>query len=386
MSRFLEKWLIDLKSEQDPSGALPMTVPMAGDSWKKRATGCWGDSCVLVPWAEYLARGDEELLRKMYPVMKSFLKEAERRAAIASVGRHRRIWSLPFQFGDWCAPDEDFMRWILKGKWVATAYFANSCHIFSRIANLLGNEEDEKYYHSLYEEISDAYMSLLCHKDGRLRKEFQTAYVLPLYFAMAHDSKKEVMAQRLAELVIKAGYHPRTGFPGTPYLLFALADNGKEDIAFRTLLDEGCPGWLYSVKAGATTIWERWDALRTDGTVNVGEHGDDGGMVSFNHYANGAVGDFLYRRIAGIEPVSGGYRTFRIKPLINQNLTSARASVETPYGRAGCDWQIKDGQFEIKAEVPVSAVCTLVLPSGRSEILGSGTYTFTETLTQEEQA
>ncbi len=385
LSRFLEKWLKDLGSEQLESGALPMTVPKAGDTWKERATGCWGDACVLVPYAEYMARGDLELLRKQYPVMVKFLKEAERRASIASVGKHRRIWSLPFQFGDWCAPDEDFMRWILKGKWVATAYFANSCNIVSRIAELLGHKEDADYYQNLYHEISDAYMSLLCKKDGTLKKEFQTAYVLPLYFAMAQGTQKQRMAERLAELVKEAGYHPRTGFPGTPYLLFALADNGQEETAFRTLLDEGCPGWLYSVKAGATTIWERWDALRPDGSVNTGEHGEDGGMVSFNHYANGAAGDFLYRRIAGMEPASGGWKTFKVKPMITGSITHACAELNTPYGKAASRWKIHEGMFEIEVEVPVSAECTLTMPSGETRILESGTWRFSEPFRNEER-
>ena len=378
MSRFLEKWLRDLASEQTESGALPMTCPKAEDNWKKRATGCWGDSCVLVPWAEYLARGDVELLRRTYPMMKKFLGECERRAGLLSLGKNKRIWSLPFQFGDWCAPDEDFMRWVLKGKWVATAYFANSCRIVAQIAEILGEAEDRAYYQGLYEEISDAYLCLLCRKDGRLKKEFQTAYVLPLAFGLAHGAKERTMAKRLAEMVRNADFSPRTGFPGTPYLLFALADHGEEDTAFRTLLSERCPGWLYAVKAGATTIWERWDALRPDGTVNTGEHGGDGGMVSFNHYANGAVGDFLYRRIAGLEATEGGYRRFTVKPLIGGGLTHAEVEVKTPYGTIRAAWRIEGGEYVQELTVPVSTACTLTLPSGKTELYASGTYTIRE--------
>ena len=378
MSRFLEKWLRDLNSEQAENGALPMTCPKAEDNWKKRATGCWGDACVLVPWAEYLARGDKELLRRCYPMMKSFLGECERRAGLLSFGKHKRIWSLPFQFGDWCAPGEDFMRWILKGKWVATAYFANSCRIVSEIAGILGETTDSEYYKNLHEEISEAYTSLLCKKNGELKKEFQTAYVLPLAFEIAHGEKERNMARRLKELVEKAGWSPRTGFPGTPYLLFALADHGEKEAAFRTLMSESCPGWLYAVNAGATTIWERWDALKPDGTVNVGEHGGDGGMVSFNHYANGAVGDYLYRRIAGLEAISGGYRTFRIAPVPGGGITHAEASVESPYGLIHTAWRIEDGQFVQDVHVPVSTECTVILPGGKTQFLQSGTYTLTE--------
>ncbi len=375
MSRFLEKWLRDLASEQEPDGALPMTCPKAEDEWKKRAVGCWGDACVMVPWAVYLARGDEEVLRRFYPMMKKYLGECERRASLFSVGKHKRIWSLPFQFGDWCAPDEDFMQWVLKGKWVATAYFANSCHIVSRIAEILSKPADKDYYYHLYEEISDAYTSLLCDRNGRLKKEFQTAYVLPLAFAMVHGSQEKVMAQRLSEMVRDAGWSPRTGFPGTPYLLFALADHGMQDAAFRTLLSESCPGWLYAVKAGATTIWERWDALRPDGTVNTGAKHGDAGMVSFNHYANGAVGDFFYRRIAGLEATEGGYRRFTVKPVIGGGLTHAEAETETAYGTVRAAWRIENGEFIQEVTVPVSTECTVILPGGEQHTLRSGTYT-----------
>ncbi len=378
MSRFLEKWLRDLASEQDESGSLPMTCPKAEDNWKKRATGCWGDACVLVPWAEYLARGDEELLRSCYPMMKRFLGECERRAGLLSLGKHRRIWSLPFQFGDWCAPDGDFMDWVLKGKWVATAYFANSCRIVSKIAEILGETADSEYYLKLYREISDAYMSILCRKDGRLKKEFQTAYVLPLAFELARGRQERTMAERLREMVVKSDWSPRTGFPGTPYLLFALADHGEKDAAFRTLMSESCPGWLYAVNAGATTIWERWDALREDGTVNTGEHGGDGGMVSFNHYANGAVGDFLYRRIAGLEAEEGGYRRFRVAPMVGGGITRAEAEVKTPYGMIRAAWRIEDGEFVQEIMVPVSTECTVTLPGGSNRVLQSGTYTLKE--------
>ncbi len=355
-----------------------MTVPRAGDSWKIRATGCWGDACVLVPWAEYLARGDVELLRRQYPTMKAFLGAAERRASVFSVGKHRRIWSLPFQFGDWCAPDEDFMRWILKGPWVATAYFANSCRVVSEIAEILGERADAEKYQKLYEEVSDAYLSVFCKKSGELKKEFHTAYVLPLHFGMARGEQRTVMAQRLQTLVAEAGYHPRTGFPGTPYLLFALADSGQRDTAFRTLLDEGCPGWLYAVQAGATTIWERWDALQPDGTVNLGENGQDGGMVSFNHYANGAVGDFLYRRIAGLEPTSGGYRTFRVAPMVGGGITSAEVRYLSPYGEICAEWRIEGDQFTLEVTVPVSTACTVSMPSGGTTVLQSGSDKFCE--------
>jgi alpha-L-rhamnosidase len=384
LSRFLDKWLKDMRAEQGRGGGIPMVVPRGGDTWPVMATSAWGDSCVLVPWAEYLARGNKQLLEQQYPTIKKFLKAAKWWASFLSVTPNGRyIWRFPFHFGDWCAPGENIRQWLKKGKWVGTAYFANSCGLAARIADVLGYEEDARYYRRLRERIVKAYRKVFTDGKGRLKQEFQTGYVLPLYFGMTEGEERERMADHLARLVREADYHLTTGFTGTPYLLFALSDHGHVDIAYRLLLQDSCPSWLYEVKAGGTTIWERWDALRPDGTVNISdltgnksEEESGGGMVSFNHYAYGAVGDWLYRRIAGIEPTSGGYRTFRIAPLLGGDLTSARGSIQTPYGQIVSDWQIADNQFTICIHVPVSTVCTLVMPDGEERILESGKYAF----------
>ena len=384
MSRFFDKWLLDMRSEQSRGGGLPMVIPRAGDSWPAMTTACWGDSCVLVPWAEYLARGSKSLLRKQYPTIKCFLKSVKRWSGLFSLTPNsRHIWRFPFQFGDWCAPDETVRQWMAKGKWVATAYFANSCNITAQIAEILGETEDAAYYRKLRDKIIRAYREVFTDGAGTLKKEFQTAYVLPLHFAMtaANNTENKTMADNLVRLVREAGNHLTTGFTGTPYLLFALSDNGHPDVAFDLLLQETCPSWLYEVRAGGTTVWERWDALRPDGTVNVGdlsggksEEESSGGMVSFNHYANGAVGDWLYRRIAGIEAISGGYRSFRIKPLIGGGITSARGEVNCPYGRIVSDWRLEGGEFLIDVEVPVSCECLLTLPDGCESRLLSGSH------------
>lgn len=188
------------------------------------------------------------------------------------------------------------------------------------------------------------------------------------------------MVDNLVRLIADAGGHLATGFPGTPYILFALSDHGRVDEAFDLLLQRGMPSWLYMVESGGTTIWERWDALRPDGTVNIAdlgsgqEEGGNGGMVSFNHYAAGAVGDWMYRRIAGIEPTSGGYRTFRVAPVIGGGLTSASGSVLTPYGRASSSWERRGDRFTLTVEVPVSTTATVALPDGTVVELESGTH------------
>ena len=193
---------------------------------------------------------------------------------------------------------------------------------------------------------------------------------------MTDGSETAAMAENLVRLIAENDNCLQTGFPGTPYILFALADNGHADKAYELLLQEKCPSWLYEVKAGGTTIWERWDALRPDGTVNTGKDDDeDGGMVSFNHYAYGAVGDFLYRRVAGLEATSGGFRTFRAAPVPGGGLTAAQAFVGTPFGKAGCSWTHENGVFSMTVRVPVGTICEAVLPDGTAKTLESGTYT-----------
>lgn len=381
-SRFLDKWLRDLSAEQGRGGGIPMVVPRAGDRWPTLATACWGDSCVLVPWAEYLARGDLALLRRQYPTMKRFLRAAKRWAGLFSIRPSRRlIWRFPFHFGDWAAPEGGAKDWIAKGRWIATAYFANSCGLMARIASLLGEPRDAAYYAQLQRRIIRSYRQVFTDGEGRLKKEFQTGYVLPLHFGMTEGAESEAMATNLVRLIDDNGGHLATGFPGTPYLLFALSDNGRLDEAYELLLQTDCPSWLYMVAAGGTTVWERWDALRPDGTVNTSEltgSGSDeesgGGMVSFNHYAAGAVGDWLYRRVVGIEAVEGGYKEFVVAPRPGGGLTAAAGSVVTPYGRASSSWQIEGPTFTLDIEVPVSTSCTVELPDGQRRRFSSGTH------------
>lgn len=380
MGRFLRKWLRDVKAEQGRGGGIPMVVPRAGNPFPVMATAAWGDVCILAPWAEYRARGDLALLREQYPTMKRFLKAARWWAGLFSVRPDRRlVWRFPFHFGDWTAPDTDVKGWLRRGRWVATAYFAQSCGIVAQIAELLGEHEDARRYRELRERVVRAYRNVFTDGAGTLREEFQTAYVLPLAFGMTEGAETEQMADNLVRLIRNNDGHLATGFTGTPFLLFALSESGRVDEAYELLLQESCPSWLYMVESGGTTIWERWDALRPDGTVNItdlqtGE--ETGGMVSFNHYAAGAVGDWLYRRVAGIEPVEGGYRRFRVAPLPGGGLTSAEGAVRTPFGRASSSWTIDGDRFTLRVEVPVSTVCEVELPDGTTREVASGVHEF----------
>lgn len=382
MSRFLDKWLLDVKAEQLPGGGIPNTVPVQGYGFPATmpamAIDWWGDACVLVPWAEYQARGDIELLRKLYPTMKKYVKACKFWAGLLSCGKNKYIWSTPsvLHFGDWVAPDVPQMsQWQARSKWTATASLCNTSAVTAKVAELLGKGDEAAYYRDLSAKVADAYCSVFTDGKGKLLNEFQTAYVLPLQFHMfATDAEQKAAADNLVRLVEKSNYCIGTGFPGTPYILFALADNGHADVAYRMLLNTKCPSWLYEVKAGATTIWERWDGLDENGVCPIGDDGTDT-MISYNHYASGAVGDFLYRRVAGIEPVEAGYRTFRIRPIPGGGLTWARGSVVTPYGEIVSDWKLEDGRFTISIQVPVGTACQLVLPDGSSQTYGNGRYT-----------
>lgn len=371
MSKFLDKWLYDVRLEQGKGGGIPLVVPKQGISAPTVATACWGDSCIIVPYAEYLARGNIELLKKQYPTMKKFLKAVKFWSGFLSVGKNnRRIWKWLFQFGDWCAPEGGVMDWMKKGKWTATAYYANSCAIMSNVAKLLGYDKDARYYENLRGEICTAYIKKFTDGSGKLKKEFQTGYVLPLYFNMADGQAKQNMAHNLNCLVAENGYRLSTGFTGTPYLLFALADNGYADTAYKVLMQQERPSWLYCVKQGATTTWEEWSIDPTR----------EGNIPSYNHYAYGAVGDFLYRRVLGLEAKEGGYKSFMVKPVLGGGLTYAKGGTMTPYGEINVDWRKSGGQFNITVQVPVSTKCKLVMPSGKEYTLTSGQHSLKEKL------
>ena len=203
--------------------------------------------------------------------------------------------------------------------------------------------------------------------------------MLPLQFGMFRNETEPKAAKNLAALVERANYCIGTGFPGTPYILFALADHGYADEAYKMLLNTKCPSWLYEVKQGATTIWERWDGLDENGVCPIGNDGTDA-MISYNHYASGAVGDFLYRRVAGLEPTEPGYKRFAVRPLLGGDLTSASADVQTPYGKAAVAWTLEEGLFTLTVTVPIGCECVATFPNGRVATLQSGTHTLKEQL------
>lgn len=375
LSRFLDKWLADVRAEQTASGGIPFVVPNAKGLGPSVPTACWGDSCILVSWAEYQARGDRNLLARMYPAMKRYLHAVKHWAALFSFQKdQRRIWKLLFQFGDWNAPGKTPQECMAKGPWVATAYYARTCEIMSEAAAVLGKRKDSESFSRLRQEVCQAYLNVFTDGNGKLHEEFQTGYVLPLYFGIAQGDIAGKMADNLDRLVKENNYHLSTGFTGTPYLLFALADNGHADTAYKLLYQDTCPSWLYEIKNGATTFWEGWDNI----PEGMGEekHCVSNSGVSFNHYAYGSVGDFLYRRVLGLEMTKPGYREFRLRPLMGSGLTFCKGSTKTPYGTIRAEWEQDGKNFRITVDVPVSAKCEIILPSGESHYFTSGHHDF----------
>ena len=347
MNRFLRKWLIDVKAQQTKDGGSPVVVPRVKHFGGTKITAGWSDCVFLVPWALYQNSGDKTILEKFYPMMKRYLSGVEKKAAAFSSGEERY------------------------------------CALASKIATILGFEEEAKAFQEKRKCIENAYRNVFTDKKGTLKNEFQTAYVCPLYFGMVSGEERKKYAENLLRLVKEADNHLSTGFLGTPYLLFALSDNGYINEAYDLLLQDTVPSWLYEVKAGGTSIWERWDALRPDGTVNLGKdpgsglvNAVGGGMVSFNHYANGAVGDWLYRRVAGLEAIEPGYKKFKVAPLVGGGLTSVSCFKKLSSGTIKINWNFENGVFVLSINVPFNTSAVITLPDGKSFEVSSGKYVY----------
>jgi alpha-L-rhamnosidase len=266
----------------------------------------------------------------------------------------------------------DMFQNMKKGKWTATAYFANSARLLSIIAGILGYKDDKKTYLKLFEKIKRAFNAILVDKAGNITNGFQSIYALAVYFGLVDGKAKQRNIENLNNDVAKNGDHLTTGFVGTPYLTFALSDHGHIDTAYRLLLQETCPSWLYPIKCGATSIWELWDALMPDGHVH-----EKGNMVSFNHYAYGAIGDWMYRRIAGIEAVEAGYKRIRIAPMPDGGLTRVECTHKSPYGTIASRWRYEGNAFVLDVEIPCNTSAEIVLPDGQTANIGSGEHHFT---------
>lgn len=368
MKEFLRKWLLDLKTEQTALGSIPFVIPARKGITPTLTTSCWGDSCILVPWTLYMSEGDEEILRIMYPTMKKYMADVKRWAALSlPIYGSPHILKLPFQFGDWCAPVGNIKDWLGHGPWVGTAYYAHSCELMARIASILGKKGDAERFTALHEKVKNAFRKVFTDGHGRVKDEFQSAYVLALAFGLENEENRSAMAGHLWNLIRDNGLHLATGFPATPHLLFALSDNGYAKEAYQLLLQDSDPSWLYQIRHGATTMWEGWSSVQEDGSIRES---------SLNHYAYGSVGAFFYRRICGLEATEPGYRRFRIRPIPGGGLTWAECTHESPYGKITVHWEQGGDHFRLHAEVPEGTDCDVILPDGQSTSIGGGIHEF----------
>lgn len=378
LTNFLTKWLKDLRIEQLKTGGVPSTIPHKGygmpATFPTIACDFWGDACVNVPYALYMAKGDKYYLEENYETMKKYVDACKWWAAFLSFGKNRYIWanSSFIHFGDWVAPGVSMVECQSRHKWTATASLFFTSSRLSEIAHILGKEEDAKTYKELSEKVADAYSSVLTDGNGKLlKKEFQTGYVLPIHFKMFNDETRRKATDNLATLVKNNNYRIGTGFPGTPYILFALCDNEHVEDAYKMLLETKDPSWLHEVVTGGTTIWERFDGLDDNGKLNVPEDGT-GGMISFNHYASGAVGDFLYRRVLGLEALTPGYETFKVEPILGGDISYSKGEVMTPFGKLKIHWKIEDNKMIVELSVPCGAKGKMIFPSGEAIEIRSG--------------
>jgi alpha-L-rhamnosidase len=352
---FLRSWLADLAAEQRPDGSVPHVVPdVNGSSDFEPSAAAWGDAATIVPWTLYQRYGDLDVLARQLPSMRAWVDHV---AELAGPGR---LWTRGFQYGDWLdpsAPPENPEAATTDPGLVATAHFARSARIVAAAAEALGMADVAARYATLADQVRDAFARAYVTADGRMVSDAQTAYALALEWdLLPSTAQRELAGRRLADLVRASGFRIATGFVGTPLVCDALTGAGHADVAYRLLLQTACPSWLYPVKMGATTIWERWDSMLPDGSINPGE------MTSFNHYALGAVADWLHRSVAGLAPAAPGYRRLTVRPQPTARLTHAGARHTTPYGDAAVSWERRDGMLILMVDVPVGVAADVHVP------------------------
>ena len=374
-TEFLGSWLRDVAHEQRPDGSLPHFVPsipftpevQAVPQFGARHVAVWGDAATLVPSALYDATGDPSVLRENYPLMRRWVD------GVAEAVGTSRIWDQGFQFGDWLdpvAPPDDPASGATDPALVATAYFAHSARLLARAADALGESPDAERYRTLADEVTSAFRRTFLTGSGLPTSDSQTAHALVLCLDLVDDAAdREAIGRRLVELVRANGHHIGTGFVGTALILDALTRAGALDDAYALLLQEECPSWLYAVSMGATTVWERWDSMLPDGSVNPGE------MTSFNHYALGAVAAWLHSTVAGLAPAEPGYRSIRVAPRPRGPVRDAGASHRTPFGLASVDWVLTQGTLTVTIQVPPGTTAVIDVEGADPVPCGPGTHT-----------
>ena len=374
---FLDDWLRDLRAETEnaPDRFVPIVVPDAlkyahfGEDFafpEMGPTAVWGDAAVWVPQALWHAYGDRDRLAAHYPAMVLHLESVQR--MLSPDG----LWDRGFQFGDWLDPDappENPAAAKADPHVVATACLYRSASFAAEAAAVLGRAEDAERWADLAERTRTAFRENYVD-GGRIRSDCTTVYALAICFGLLEEEDRVRAGDRLAELVRQGGYRVTTGFAGTPFVTWALSETGHVADAYRLLLERECPSWLYPVTMGATTIWERWDSMLPDGSINPGE------MTSFNHYALGAVADWIFQVVGGIRPAEPGYARIRIEPVPGPGLTWARTRYASRVGDIEVSWRTDGDRFVLDAMIPDGVPADIVLPDGTTHEVVGGEHRF----------
>ncbi len=376
VKKFFTKWLGDMELEQNRYGTVPWFVPMCIGNELLCSAG-WGDAACIIPWELYIAYGDKELLQCHFPMMRKWIEY------IRGVGDEEFLWLGAKHFGDWLAMDGDPNACVGKTPtdFIASAYFAYSTSILIKAGDILGMDMSE--YKTLYENIRTAFRAKymndgipVLYENGSTTEiavsETQTAYVIVLYFGLCNKDERKRVTDALVKLIRNNGTIMTTGFLGTPYILHALSENGQTELAYELLLQEKAPSWLYSVNHGATTMWEHWNGLKEDGSFWRPS------MNSFNHYAYGAVYDWIFGVSLGIKPLSDApaYEKITIEPHPNKQLGFAKASYESRFGKIMSCWYYKGDVVYYEFDIPNGVTAELTLPDGQKHRLMCGKYCF----------
>jgi alpha-L-rhamnosidase len=368
---FFMKFLFDMRKEQEALGGdVPVVIPK--HDVVQTGACAWGDAACIIPWKMYVRFGDRAQLERDYPLMKAWVDH------VNSLDDGSRLWKGSFHYGDWLSLDnEDPLGNRFGGTdktYLASCYYRHSSALVAKAAAVLGKEEDQQAYETLSEEVRAAIQREYFTSTGRLALNTQTGYVLALHFDIALPRQREGLAHQLRLKLKESNYHLRTGFIGTPYLCQVLSDTGSNDIAYRLLLQEGYPGWLYQVNMGATTIWERWNSILPDGSIS------DTGMNSLNHYAYGSIVEWLYNTAAGIRPMeeTPGFERFLLCPKPDPSLGHLEARFDSPRGTIKSAWRYEeDGRLVFDFEVPAGTKTKLVLPDGSEQWISGGEHHYT---------
>jgi alpha-L-rhamnosidase len=349
---FFSKWLKDVAADQQPNGMVPWVVPNVLGPTMGGSTG-WADVATIVPWNMWLAYGDKRILEDQYPSMKAWVEYMHTQSK-------NDLWNTGFHFGDWLfysVTDDNDGRSAITDKYlIAQCFYAHSTQLLVNAAEVLGKKEDVAAYSALLKKVKTAFLKEYVTPNGRPVSSTQTAYVLALQFDMLPENQREQAAKNLVANVKSYGNHLTTGFLGTPHLCHVLTRFGYNDLAYKLLNQKTYPSWLYPVTMGATTIWERWDGIRPDSSFQAVT------MNSFNHYAYGAIGDWMYRVMAGLNIDAPGYQSVRIQPQPGGGFTQAAAELQTLYGPLASRWQRDEQNLTLEVEIPVNTTASVWLP------------------------